>query len=85
MQIQVNMEMRFTRRALTVAVAVAHHGTVVTLNFLSRAILSSCAEAVTVVVRVQARSVSTTAVVIATVAIRSVRSWSHFDVTRQMS
>ena len=79
MQIQVNMEMRYTRRAR--AVAVAHRGTAITLTFLARAVLSSGAEAVAVMVRVQACSVSTTTMVIATATLRSVRSWSHFDVT----
>ena len=76
MQIQVNMEMRFMKRAR----AVAHRGTAITLTFLTRAFLSSGAEAVTIMVRLQACSVSTTAVVLATATIRSVRSWSHFNV-----
>ena len=79
-QIQENMEMRYTRRARTVTRAVVR-GTAITLAFLARAILSSNAEAFTIMVRVQACSVSATTMVIATASIRSVRSWSHFDVT----
>ena len=78
MQIQVNMEMRYTRRAR--AVAVAHRGTAITLTFLTRVLLSSNAEAITIMVRLQACSISATTMVIATATIRSVRSWSHFNV-----
>ena len=77
MQIQVNMEMRYTRRAR--AVAVAHRGTAITLSFLTRALLSSNAEAITMMVRMRACSFSTT-LVIAAATVRSVRSWSHFNV-----
>ena len=80
MQIQENMEMRYTRRARTVTQATVR-GTAITLTFLTRAILSSCAGAVTIMVRVQACSISSTTMVIATAPIRSVRSWSHFNVT----
>ena len=83
MRIQVNMEMRYMRRARTVAVA--HRGTAITLTFLTRAILSSYAEAITIMVRMQACSVSTTTVVVATATIRSVRSWSHFNVTLSLA
>ena len=62
------------------AVAVAHRGTAITLTFLTRALLSSDAEAVTVLVRMQACSISTTTMVVATATVRSVRSWSHFNV-----
>ena len=79
-QIQGNTEMQFMRRARTVTQAVVR-GTAFTLTFLARALLSSHAEAVTIVVRVQACSISTSAMVIATATIRSVRSWSHFNVT----
>ena len=78
MQIQENMEMRYTRRAR--AVAVAHRGTAITLTFLTRAVLSSYAGAITMMVRMQACSISTTAVVVAAATFRSVRSWSHFNV-----
>ena len=79
-QIQENMEMRYTRRARTVTQAVVR-GTAITLTFLARALLSSYAGAITVVVRVQACSVSAAAtLVIATATFRSVRSWSHFNV-----
>ena len=80
MQIQVNMEMRYTRRARAVAVAVAHRGTAITLTFLTRAVLSSYAGAISMMVRLQACSISTSTVVIATAVFRSVRSWSHFNV-----
>ena len=83
MQIQVNMEMRYTRRARTVAVA--HRGTAITLTFLTRAFLSSAAEAITAMVRVQACSLSTATMVIAAATIRSVRSWSHFNVTLSLA
>ena len=83
MQIQVNMEMRYTRRARTVAVA--HRGTAIALTFLTRAILSSYAEAITVMVRMQACSFSAAAMVVATAAFRSVRSWSHFNVTLSLA
>ena len=79
MQIQENMEMRYTRRAR--AVVVLHRGTAITLTFLTRTILSSYAEAFTMMVRLQACSVSATTMVIGTASLRSVRSWSHFDVT----
>ena len=79
-QIQGNTEMQFMRRARTVTQAVVR-GTAIALTFLTRAILSSYAEAVTVMVRMQACSVSTTTMVLATATIRSVRSWSHFNVT----
>ena len=80
MQIQENMEMRYTRRARTVTQATVR-GTAITLSFLTRTGLSSNAEAVTIMVRLQACSVSVTTMVIATAFVRSVRSWSHFDVT----
>ena len=83
MQIQENMEMRYTRRAR--AVAAAHRGTAITLTFLTRAFLSSYAEAVTIMVRMQACSISTTTMVIATATIRSVQSWSHFNVTLSLA
>ena len=83
MQIQENMEMRYTRRAR--AVAAAHRGTAITLTFLTRAFLSSYAEAIAIMVRMQACSISATAVVVATAAIRSVRSWSHFNVTLSLA
>ena len=82
-QIQGNTEMQFMRRAR--AVAVAHRGTAITLTFLTRAILSSYAEAITIVVRMQACSISTTTVVVATATGRSVRSWSHFNVTLSLA
>ena len=56
MQIQENMEMQYTRRAR--AVVVLHRGTTITLTFLARAILSSFAEALTIMVWTQACSVS---------------------------
>ena len=84
MQIQENMEMRYTRRARTV-IQVTVRGTAITLTFLSRAVLSSYAEAISVVVRLQACSISTAAMVIATATIRSVRSWSHFNVTLSLA
>ena len=80
MQIQGNTEMQFMRRARTVTQAVVR-GTAITLTFLTRAVLSSYAEALTVMVRVQACSISSSALVIATATFRSVRSWSHFNVT----
>ena len=80
MQIQGNTEMQFMRRARTVTQAVVR-GTAITLTFLTRAILSSHAEAFAIMVRMQACSVSTAPMVIATATIRSVRSWSHFNVT----
>ena len=79
MQIQVNMEMRYTRRARTVTQATVR-GTAITLPFLTRAILSSDAEAFAMMVRMQACSISSTTMVLATATIRSVRSWSHFNV-----
>ena len=79
MQIQVNMEMRYTRRARTVTQATVR-GTAITLTFLTRAILSSYAEAITIMVRVQACSVSSATMVVAAAVFRSVRSWSHFNV-----
>ena len=79
-QIQENMEMRYTRRARTVAVAIAHRGTAITLTFLTRTGLSSDAEAVTIMVRMRACSISASAMVLGTAALRSVRSWSHFNV-----
>ena len=84
MQIQENMEMRYTRRARTV-IQVTVRGTAITLTFLTRAVLSSGAEAITVVVRMQACSISAAAVVVATAPIRSVRSWSHFNVTLSLA
>ena len=80
MQIQEYMEMRYTRRARTVTQATVR-GTAITLTFLPRAILSSYAEAISMVVRMQACSLSATTMVIAAATIRSVRSWSHFNVT----
>ena len=79
MQIQVNMEMRYMRRARTV-IQVTVRGTAIALTFLTRAGLSSTAEAVTAMVRLQACSISVTLLVIATAIVRSVRSWSHFNV-----
>ena len=84
MQIQENMEMRYTRRARTV-IQVTVRGTAITLTFLARAVLSSNAEAIAIMVRVRACSVSATTVVVATAAIRSVRSWSHFNVTLSLA
>ena len=81
MQIQVNMEMRYTRRARTVIQATVR-GTAITLAFLTRAFLSSDAGAVTLMVRMQACSISITTMVIAMAVFRSVRSWSHFDTTK---
>ena len=83
MQIQGNTEMQFMRRARTVTQAVVR-GTAITLTFLTRAILSSYAEAITIMVRVQACSISTTAMVLAA-AVRSVRSWSHFNATLSLA
>jgi len=74
------MEMRYTRRARTVTQAMIR-GTAITLTFLTRTILSSYAEAIALIVRVQACSLSTKKMVVAAAPIRSVRSWSHFDVT----
>ena len=65
------------RRVRTVTQAIVH-GTTITLTFLTGALLSSHAEAVTIVMQVQACSVSTATMVIATAFFRSVRSWSHF-------
>ena len=79
-QIQGNTEMQFMRRARTVTQAVVR-GTAIALTFLTRAILSSDAEAVTMVVRLQACSISAASMVISAAAVRSVRSWSHYDVT----
>ena len=84
MQIQGNTEMQFMRRARTVTQAVVR-GTAITLTFLTRAILSSYAEAITLMVRMQACSISTTTMVIATATIRSVRSWSHFNATLSLA
>ena len=67
------------------AVAVAHRGTAIALTFLARAVLSSYAEAITIVVRLQACSVSAAAMVMAAATIRSVRSWSHFNVTLSLA
>ena len=78
------MEMRYTRRARTATQAVVR-GTAITLTFLTRAVLSSHAEAVAIMVRLQACSISTTAVVMAAAAIRSVRSWSHFNATLSLA
>ena len=84
MQIQGNTEMQFMRRARTVTQAVVR-GTAITLTFLTRAVLSSFAEAITVMVRLQACSVSPTTMVVATATIRSVRSWSHFNATLSLA
>ena len=84
MQIQENMEMRYTRRARTVTQATVR-GTAITLTFLTRAGLSSAAEAVAAMVRVQACFISVTAMVMASATIRSVRSWSHFNVTLSLA
>ena len=83
-QIQGNTEMQFMRRARTVTQAVVR-GTAITLTFLTRAILSSYAGAITIMVRMQACSFSTATVVVATATIRSVRSWSHFNVTLSLA
>ena len=72
------------RRARTVTQAVVR-GTAIALAFLTRAILSSDAEAITIMVRVQACSVSATTMVIAAAVIRSVRSWSHFNATLSLA
>ena len=81
MQILVNMEMRFMKRAR--AVAVAHRGTAITLSFLTRAVLSSIAGAVTVMVRVQACSISA-ATMVASATLRSVRSWLYFSCNQRI-
>ena len=67
--------MQCTRRAA--AVAELHRGTVITLTFLTRALLSSGAGAVAAMVRVLACSISAAVPAIATAAFRSVRSWSQ--------
>ena len=77
-QIQENMEMRYTRHRAIVLVHGTYRGTAITLTFLTRAFLSSSAEAIAIVVRVQACSVSATTMVVASATLRSVRSWSHF-------
>ena len=79
MQIQVNMETQYMRREQ--AVAEAHRGTAITLTFLARAVLSFSAEAITLKVRMRACSFSTTTMVVPAATFRSVRYWSHFDVT----
>ena len=50
--------------------------------FKTRTGLSSTAEAITAMVRMQACSISITTMVIAMAVFRSVRSWSHFDTTK---
>ena len=69
------------------AVAEQHRGTAITLTFLTRTGLSSLAEAITLMVPLLACSVSlaTTAVALATAMGRSVRSWSHFNVTLDLA
>ena len=84
MQIQENMEMRYTRRARTV-IQVTVRGTAITLTFLARTGLSSTAEAFTAMVRMQACSISLTTMVVAVAVFRSVRSWSHFNVTLSLA
>ena len=67
------------------AVAEQHRGTAITLSFLTRAFLSSYAEAFTVMVLLLACSISTTAMAVAAAPTRSVRSWSHFNVTLDLA
>ena len=63
------------------AVAEQHRGTAITLTFLTRAGLSSVAGAFTIMVLMLACSISIAAMAMATAIGRSVRSWSHFNVT----
>ena len=81
-KIQENMEMRYTRHRAIALVRGIYRGMPITLTFLTRAVLSSSAEAVAAVARMRACSISTTTMAIATATIRSVRSWSHFDTTK---
>ena len=67
------------------AVTEQHRGTAIALTFLTRAILSSDAEAITMMVLMLACSFSATAVALAAAAARSVRSWSHFNVTLDLA
>ena len=68
------------------AVTEQHRGTAITLAFLTRAILSSSAEAISALARMLACSLSATATVAtATAVFRSVRSWSHFNVTLDLA
>ena len=69
------------------AVAEQHRGTAITLTFLTRTGLSSLAEAITLMVPLLACSVSlaTTTVAVAAATARSVRSWSHFNVTLDLA
>ena len=77
------METRCTRRAE--AVVEQHRGTAITLSFLARTGLSSLAEAITVMVLMLACSLSVTAMAVAAAVGRSVRSWSHFNVTLDLA
>ena len=67
------------------AVAEQHRGTAITLAFLTRAVLSSFAEAVAIMVLLLACSFSAAAMAVAAAVGRSVRSWSHFNVTLHLA
>ena len=67
------------------AVTEQHRGTAITLAFLTRAVLSSFAEALTILVLMLACSFSAAAMALATAPSRSVRSWSHFNVTLDLA
>ena len=62
------------------AVAEANRGMAIVLTFLIRVVLSFAAEALTAMVSLQVSFASTVQMVVATATIRSVRSWSHFNV-----
>ena len=67
------------------AVEEQHRGTAITLTFLARTGLSSIAEAIAAMVLLLACSVSSAILAIAAALSRSVRSWSHFNVTLDLA
>ena len=67
------------------AVTEQHRGTAITLAFLARALLSSFAGAISMMVPLLACSLSLTAMAMAPAIGRSVRSWSHFNVTLDLA
>ena len=67
------------------AVTEQHRGTAITLAFLTRAVLSSIAEAFSMMVPLLACSLSVAAMAVASALGRSVRSWSHFNVTLDLA
>ena len=67
------------------AVTEQHRGTAITLTFLTRAVLSSNAEAIAIMVLLLACSISAATMAMAAATTRSVRSWSHFNVTLDLA